>query len=241
MNEKKEKIVILVVLLFILSYLIVWDYDKLIREPREMAEKERSEQSLKYLELEQYGPLEWTFTTPTTISAEELNEITLGVGATIGEISILPKEGADHEGQILTIDDSNEVFDLTIVATGAEWASSVPITQIIIEGDDGEDIGVLDWSTGKLKFSGKMSSSARSFFKYFLKPYVDEYIAGELDKKYNVSILSHEEAFVLKDEPPIGTYAYIVKDMPWPIRPSLFAGKFIEWLYTNDYEIVKRK
>ena len=56
-----------------------------------------------------------------------------------------------------------------------------------------------------------------------------------------ILILTYKEAIELKHEPSIGAYAYVVKDFPWPIRPSLFAGKFIEWLYVNDYAIVKKK
>ena len=42
-EQKKEKIAILIVLLFILSYLITWNYDVLIREPREVKDKEELE------------------------------------------------------------------------------------------------------------------------------------------------------------------------------------------------------
>ena len=54
-------------------------------------------------------------------------------------------------------------------------------------------------------------------------------------------ILSYKKAKELARKYSIGGYAYAVKDMPWPIRPSLFAQRFVEWLYLNDYEIVRKK
>lgn len=114
------------------------------------------------------------------------------------------------------------VFDLEAIY--------VPITRVIIEDADGEDIGVLDWSTGKLEFSGKMSSSARSFFKYFLKPYVDGYIAG----------LSYEEAIELKQKFPVVDRTFVFRNMTWPLTQILSIEEFIEWLYENDYKIARK-
>lgn len=42
----------------------------------------------------------------------------------------------------------------------------------------------LDWSTGKLEFSGDLDESAKVFFE-FLKPMIDEYIKhGQITKLY---------------------------------------------------------
>ena len=157
-----------------------------------------------------------------------------------GEINVLRELEADVEIRVgeeedeygTLLEDSTGVFDLEVVGiAGAEWANYVPITQIIIEDDNGEEICVLDWSTGKLEFRGKMSSSARSFFKYFLKPHVDEYIAG----------LSYEDALELKWKFPLVGCTFVFRNMTWPLTQSLSIDKFIEWLYENDYEIVKKK
>lgn len=111
MSEKKEKIVVLIVLLFILSYLIIWDYDKLIREPREASEKERKVQMLRYLQSEQHEPwIVWEgvkIRTDVEITDESKEELILDTSAnngcitfgdysdaiTIGSISILNDEG----------------------------------------------------------------------------------------------------------------------------------------------------
>lgn len=114
-------------------------------------------------------------------------------------------------------------------------------TAIIINGEGDEEMCVLDWSTGTLEFRGKMSSSARSFFKYFLKPYVDEYITEELGKKDEILILPHKKAIELRGRCPIGAYTYFFKDTPWPIAQIIAVNKFIEWLYFNDYKIMKNR
>ena len=56
-----------------------------------------------------------------------------------------------------------------------------------------------------------------------------------------ILILSREKALELKRKFPVGSYTYFLKDMMWPITQSLAIDKFIEWLYLNDYEIVKKE
>ena len=64
-----------------------------------------------------------------------------------------------------------------------DWEEYKPITMMVFHGDSDTEIGRLDWSTGKFDFTGEAEESAKIFFKYFLKPYVDEYIRSELKGK----------------------------------------------------------
>jgi hypothetical protein len=47
---------------------------------------------------------------------------------------------------------------------------------------NGETVGVLHWSRGRLVFMGQMEISAETFFRV-LKPAVDNYIADRLGRK----------------------------------------------------------
>lgn len=53
-----------------------------------------------------------------------------------------------------------------------------------------------------------------------------------------ILILSYKKALELRHKFPI---SYFLKDMPWPMSQSLAIDKFIEWLYFNDYAIVKKE
>ena len=57
------------------------------------------------------------------------------------------------------------------------------------------------------------------------------------DKKYEISALSCEEAIELKQGFVIN---YYLKDFPWPLSQSIAIDRFVGWLYTSDYEIVKK-
>jgi len=48
--------------------------------------------------------------------------------------------------------------------------------------NDGEVVGTLDWSTGKLKFKGNAGHSAQLFFD-FLKYHIDFYIDHKCSQK----------------------------------------------------------
>ena len=56
-----------------------------------------------------------------------------------------------------------------------------------------------------------------------------------------ILILTHEKALELGQKFPIMGSTYFFKDMPWPIPLTITIDSFIEWLYTNDYEIVRKK
>ena len=62
--------------------------------------------------------------------------------------------------------------------TATHILEHAPITRI----DIGEDMGILDWSTGKLVFTGKLDESAKIFLE-FLKPFVEEYIEAEVERR----------------------------------------------------------
>ena len=70
------------------------------------------------------------------------------------------------------------------------------------------------------------------------KPIMIEMAKVEEDE---ILIFTYEKALELKQKFPIGGYTYFYKDMPWPITQSISIDKFIEWLYENDYEIVKKE
>ena len=106
-------------------------------------------------------------------------------------------------------------------------------------------VGMMMWEDNKDK---QLEESAANLL--FVKRWDVEFRANkqrlatiEMTKieEGEILILAYKEAIELKHEPSIGAYAYVVKDFPWPVRPSLFAGKFIEWLYLNDYAIVKKE
>lgn len=57
-----------------------------------------------------------------------------------------------------------------------------PSTKFIFSDGDIKEVGVLDWSSGELKFKGNIKNSARLLFKA-LQPYVDCYIKSKLEEK----------------------------------------------------------
>ena len=54
-------------------------------------------------------------------------------------------------------------------------------------------------------------------------------------------ILSYKKAIELKQEFPIVGYTFVARNMMWPLSQSFAIDSFIEWLYLNDYEIVKKE
>ena len=58
-----------------------------------------------------------------------------------------------------------------------------PPTAIVFSGAGEKEIGRLDWTDGEFKFVGNADMSAKVFFDYFLKPYIDGYIEDELRRR----------------------------------------------------------
>ncbi len=58
-----------------------------------------------------------------------------------------------------------------------------PPTAIVFNDESQKELGMLDWTDGEFKFIGNADQSARVFFEYFLKPYIDQYIEDELRRK----------------------------------------------------------
>ena len=54
-------------------------------------------------------------------------------------------------------------------------------------------------------------------------------------------ILSYKKAIELKQEFPIVGYTFISRNIMWSLSHSYAIDRFIEWLYLNDYEIVKKE
>ena len=46
-------------------------------------------------------------------------------------------------------------------------------------GENYQEIGRLSWATGKFTFTGNAEESAKIFFNYHLKPFVDNYIESK--------------------------------------------------------------
>lgn len=63
-----------------------------------------------------------------------------------------------------------------------DYAQVRPPTTIVFE-HEGEEIGRLEWGSGKFHFIGEADQSAKVFLDYFLKPYVDQYIEDELRRR----------------------------------------------------------
>ena len=57
-----------------------------------------------------------------------------------------------------------------------------PPTAIVFEYM-GKDIGQLEWGSGEFQFVGQADQSAKIFFEYFLRPYIDAYIEDELRRR----------------------------------------------------------
>lgn len=55
-------------------------------------------------------------------------------------------------------------------------------TTIVFEYGE-KEIGRLEWGSGKFHFIGEADQSAKVFLDYFLKPYVDQYIEDELERR----------------------------------------------------------
>lgn len=63
------------------------------------------------------------------------------------------------------------------------WKIVVPPTYSLkFHGEKGE-VGTLSWETEELQFTGEADESARIFFEYFLKQYVDGYIKEKCNGK----------------------------------------------------------
>jgi len=56
-----------------------------------------------------------------------------------------------------------------------------------------------------------------------------------------VLLLSYKKAIELKREFPIVSATFVFRNMMWPLSQSLAIDRFIDWLYENDYEIVKKE
>ena len=57
-----------------------------------------------------------------------------------------------------------------------------PPTAIVFEYE-GKVIGQIEWGTGEFQFVGEADQSAKIFFEYFLRPYIDAYIEDELRRR----------------------------------------------------------
>ena len=102
-------------------------------------------------------------------------------------------------------------------------------------------IGVIAWENNKEKQLDEQLEEAIANFLLVeskQKPTIIEVAKIEEDE---ILILTYEKALELKRRFPVGSYTYFFKDMMWPITQSLAIEKFIEWLYFNDYEIVKKE
>ena len=71
-------------------------------------------------------------------------------------------------GEKLTIDENNEIS-----------INFKPSYDISFWKDE-QQVGIIEWNDGMMKFSGDMEESAKTFFD-FLKPYVDSYIQNKLN------------------------------------------------------------
>ena len=102
-------------------------------------------------------------------------------------------------------------------------------------------VGMIMWENNEEKQLDEQLEKATANFLLVeskQKPMVIEMAGVEEDEAL---ILSYEKALELKQQFPIGRYTYFFKDLQWPITQSIAIEKFIEWLYENDYEIVKKE
>lgn len=101
-------------------------------------------------------------------------------------------------------------------------------------------IGVVAWKHGKEEQLGEQLDEAIADFLLVESKQKPTIIKMAKVEENETLILSYEKALELKQKFPVGRYTYCFKDIPWPVTQSLSIREFIEWLYENDYEIVKK-
>jgi len=74
-------------------------------------------------------------------------------------------------------DKENHISDLTEVPT---IVYSVEYSMAF--NNNNSEVGKLSWREGELKFTGNADDAAKLLFERLLKPYVDQYIAKELEQ-----------------------------------------------------------
>jgi hypothetical protein len=74
-------------------------------------------------------------------------------------------------------DKENNISDLTEVPT---IVYSVEYSMAF--NNNNSEVGKLSWGEGELKFTGNADDAAKLLFEHLLKPYVDQYIAKELEQ-----------------------------------------------------------
>ncbi len=99
------------------------------------------------------------------------------------------------EEKLFVIDDSSDYF--TFISSD-EIVDDKPVDiapYLLFLDENGKELGGLDWSGGSLKFTGNMDESARIFFKYFWRNYVDQ----EGDKVYRKQNFTPKDRYERKN------------------------------------------
>lgn len=79
----------------------------------------------------------------------------------------------------------------------------------------GDNVGRIFWDKGIMEFEGNAKESAKIFFEVWLKPYIDEYIESEMEKKELIEVMLEEPEMILFRHVTSGEFA-------WEFKPTIF-------------------
>ena len=102
-------------------------------------------------------------------------------------------------------------------------------------------VGVLMWENNRDKQLDEQLEEAIADYLLIESKRKPMIIEVTETKEGETLILTYEEARELEWEFPTGSRTFMFRNMAWPITQTHAIREFIEWLYENDYAIVKKK